>query len=134
MRPGRSARLRERMRAAVDGQAGPELGPKALRLVLRELLFDGEDLPEWQRAAACARPEVDREVFFPPQGWAGDIAVAAAKRVCASCPVRATCLGDALAWEDPNRRHGVIGGLTVDERSRLGGAMRGGGVAGGESA
>jgi hypothetical protein len=116
---GRVARMSGRMRSATRSQAAPELGAKALRLVLRELLFDGEGVSGWRRAAACASPEVDGEVFFPPEGWAADLAVAAAQRVCATCPVRVVCLADALDWEDPNQRHGVLGGLTPAERSRL---------------
>ena len=46
-------------------------------------------------------------------------AVRVARRVCAACPVRAACLLDAMAGEDPARRWGVIGGTTPDERDAL---------------
>jgi WhiB family redox-sensing transcriptional regulator len=121
---GRVSRLSARVRRASGAEASPELGATALRLVLRELLYDGGSVPEWQRAAACAEPDVDRAVFFPPEGWAADLAVAAAKRVCARCPVRDACLAAALAWEDPRQRHGVAGGLAPAERTAL---RRGGG-------
>lgn len=39
-----------------------------------------------------------------------------AKRICAMCPVRAMCLGEALENKEPG---GVWGGLTEDERRAL---------------
>lgn len=116
-RGGRSTRLATRLREVTRTEAAPQLGPKAVRLILRELLFDGEDVPGWRRGAACARPGVDPQVFFPPEGWASDIAEAKAKRICAGCPVRDACLGEALAWENPLSRYGVFGGLTASERT-----------------
>lgn len=116
---GRVSKLATRVRTVAAAQASPELGAKALRLVFRELLHDGSGVPDWQRAAACADTEVDREIFYPPDGWAGDLATTAAKQVCARCPVRAQCLADALAWENPRQRHGVLGGLTAAERAAL---------------
>jgi WhiB family transcriptional regulator, redox-sensing transcriptional regulator len=54
---------------------------------------------------------VDPEVFFPlPSGDPG-----AALRVCASCPVRELCL-DTFG---PLVPHGVVGGLTEDQRRYL---------------
>lgn len=40
----------------------------------------------WMDAAACTRPGVNPDVFFSKNGGA-----AAAKRICARCPVRAEC-------------------------------------------
>jgi WhiB family redox-sensing transcriptional regulator len=68
--------------------------------------------PRWHDRAACARPDVDPEWFFPEKGGAA----APAKRICADCPVKAPCLADALATRD---EHGIRGGLTVRERRRL---------------
>lgn len=71
--------------------------------------------PNWREHAACA--EVDGELFFP----IGDNAEArlqasAAKQVCASCPVRETC----LAWALANRQdQGVWGGMTEEERYQI---------------
>ena len=51
----------------------------------------------WRERAACR--SVDPELFFPA-AEAGPVyaaQVAAAKRVCAGCPVRAACLAEALA-------------------------------------
>jgi WhiB family redox-sensing transcriptional regulator len=45
-----------------------------------------------------------------------------AKSICASCPVRRSCLERALALEeglDANVRSGVVGGLGPDERHAL---------------
>jgi WhiB family redox-sensing transcriptional regulator len=36
--------------------------------------------------------------------------------VCRSCPVRAECLDDCRATEDPANRYGVCAGLTATER------------------
>jgi WhiB family transcriptional regulator, redox-sensing transcriptional regulator len=65
---------------------------------------------DWRTFAACRKE--DPELFFPLPGEAGKIA--AAKRICGSCPVRRACLADALAMEggrSGESRHGVRGGL-----------------------
>lgn len=61
----------------------------------------------WQAAAACASagPDVTR-LFFSDD--IGDIA--AAKRICATCPVIADCLDAALA---NNEQWGVWGGQLI---------------------
>ncbi|MHA6793160.1 WhiB family transcriptional regulator [Pseudonocardia bannensis] len=72
----------------------------------------------WRDAAACG--STDPELFFPLDG--GEDAPAridAAKRICAGCPVRAECLVDVMAWEDPARRWGVVGGTSSEERADL---------------
>lgn len=69
----------------------------------------------WQDAAECTDPEVKRANFFPTSnsGRGGGPGVAEAKRVCADCPVIDLCLAaDDL---DP-LPHGVVAGLTADER------------------
>ena len=70
---------------------------------------------DWRDGAVCR--ETDPELFFPTAtgGHAYNAQVAAAKAVCAACPVRAECLTfalDALAV-------GIAGGLTEAERRRL---------------
>ncbi len=65
---------------------------------------------DWRDLALCA--EVDPELFFPDKGESSR----PAKRVCASCPVRAECLQDAL---DRHEQFGVWGGLTERERRVL---------------
>lgn len=70
----------------------------------------------WRARAACV--DVDPEAFFPV-GEAGPVfvaQVAAAKAVCAGCPVRAECLADALV----GLAYGIAGGLTAEERRGLG--------------
>lgn len=70
--------------------------------------------------AACARPGIDPEVFFPPNGGAAPAVVSTAKTICDSCPVRTQCLdyvsdpepGDAM-WTN----YGIYGGLTAQERT-----------------
>ncbi len=69
----------------------------------------------WRDRAACRR--VDPELFFPAaeSGRAHDAQVAAAKAVCAWCPVVDPCLDDALA-RIPD---GIAGGRTAHERRQL---------------
>jgi WhiB family redox-sensing transcriptional regulator len=68
----------------------------------------------WRDRAACR--SVDPELFFP----VGDdgpalVQIAAAKAVCARCPVVAECLSFALVAVP----EGIAGGLTVEERRGL---------------
>jgi WhiB family redox-sensing transcriptional regulator len=66
--------------------------------------------PEWHDQAACrGRSEVN---FFPYRGES----VTAAKALCATCPVTAQCLADALAHE---WTIGVWGGTSEIQRKRL---------------
>jgi WhiB family redox-sensing transcriptional regulator len=75
---------------------------------------------DWRVDALCARPGTDPEMFFPIETATNAPArIAAAKRVCAACPVAASCLADLMRWEDPARRWGVVGGTTAAERDAL---------------
>lgn len=59
---------------------------------------------EWQEHASCATTEVpDSDIFFSEE--LHDIA--AAKRICAECPVMAECLEGAMTRREP---WGVWGG------------------------
>lgn len=66
--------------------------------------------PEWMDEALCAQS--DPEAWFPEKGDRP----AAAKRVCADCPVRAECLEYAIEHDE---RFGVWGGRTERERREL---------------
>ncbi|NMH95419.1 WhiB family transcriptional regulator, partial [Pseudonocardia bannensis] len=70
---------------------------------------------DWRADALCA--QVDPELFFPAaeRGALYEAQVAAAKGVCAGCPVRVRCLEYALAALSD----GIAGGTTPDERSAL---------------
>lgn len=68
----------------------------------------------WAVRAACQGHD--------PEDWMDDrpgLPTAAARAVCAACPVRAACLAHALAYDEP---WGMWGGLTARERAahRLG--------------
>jgi hypothetical protein len=67
---------------------------------------------DWRHRAACRG--ADPELFFPTAEASPlyERAVAAAKAVCAGCPVRAECLDFAFAALPC----GIAGGLTEDER------------------
>ncbi|ODU04163.1 MAG: hypothetical protein ABS81_11610 [Pseudonocardia sp. SCN 72-86] len=70
---------------------------------------------DWRADALCGR--VDPELFFPTadDDVLFESQVAAAKRVCAGCPVRGRCLDYALtALPD-----GIAGGMTPEERADL---------------
>jgi WhiB family redox-sensing transcriptional regulator len=83
------------------------------------MLVDQFNDPEaWRSHAACVGKV--GIAFYPPMRPEKRSAKAAredrAKAVCASCPVRQTCLDEALAHGE---RFGIWGGLTDTERSRL---------------
>ena len=64
----------------------------------------------WQDEALCA--QTDPEAFFPEKGGS----TREAKKVCASCDVKAECLEYALSNDE---RFGIWGGLSERERRRL---------------
>ena len=66
--------------------------------------------PNWMAKGNC----VDKppSLFFPSDGVGVDVA----RKVCADCPVKATCLEYAL---DNRIDHGVWGGTSERERRRL---------------
>ncbi|MFJ1709522.1 WhiB family transcriptional regulator [Kitasatospora sp. NPDC088346] len=76
-----------------------------------------EESWSWQVRAACRG--LDGNLFFHPSGERGEAhqeREAAAKQVCAGCPVRAECLRHAL---EAREHYGVWGGLAEDERAAL---------------
>lgn len=62
---------------------------------------------------------VDPETFYGPADSQPDGPLYAWERralaVCASCPVRAQCLAEAMTWAVRDQ-HGVIGGMTAGQR------------------
>ena len=73
-------------------------------------LFGLDADSRWQDQALCA--QVDPEIMYPEKG----VSARPAKRICASCPVKAECLSYAL---DHDERFGVWGGTTEHERRLL---------------
>jgi len=68
----------------------------------------------WQTRGACR--DVDPSLFFGPEGEARNkrrFREAAAKAICAYCPVRAACRSFALTTGEP---YGIWGGTTEAER------------------
>jgi WhiB family redox-sensing transcriptional regulator len=87
---------------------------------IRRLPGPNADLWQWQLRGACR--EVDSGLFFHPEGERGPARVAreaAAKAVCARCPVVDPCRRHALAAREP---YGVWGGLSEAERDEAVGA------------
>lgn len=75
------------------------------------------DLWEWQLLGSCR--EADPTLFFHPEGERGPARRnrdAAAKAVCATCPVLRQCREHALTVREP---YGVWGGLTEDDREAI---------------
>lgn len=63
----------------------------------------------WTRYGLCHGKTLE---FFPEKGDS----IAGAKGLCQRCPVRLKCLEYALRT---NQRHGVWGGLSVQERRKI---------------
>jgi WhiB family transcriptional regulator, redox-sensing transcriptional regulator len=71
----------------------------------------------WMEDAACREPGVDPELFFPvSESGPGVRQVAAARAVCARCPVQRECRDWALQAGEPA---GIWGGTTPEERRLL---------------
>ncbi|MDR1355043.1 MAG: WhiB family transcriptional regulator [Propionibacteriaceae bacterium] len=76
--------------------------------IFEEAFYEGVDgVPAWQEFALCS--QTDPEAFFPEKGGS----TREAKRVCAQCDVRASCLEYALVNDE---RFGIWGGLSERER------------------
>lgn len=78
----------------------------------------------WQEQAACAG--VDPELFYLEDNVRGrqkEQKEAAAKAVCATCPVIAECLAYAMS-DRHTMAFGVFGGTTPEERTRLQGRTK----------
>jgi WhiB family transcriptional regulator, redox-sensing transcriptional regulator len=71
---------------------------------------EDEDPLAWQSDSLCA--QTDPEAFFPEKGGS----TREAKRICASCEVKAQCLEYALGNDE---RFGIWGGLSERERRKL---------------
>jgi WhiB family redox-sensing transcriptional regulator len=71
---------------------------------------DEDSALAWQSDALCA--QTDPEAFFPEKGGS----TRDAKKICASCEVRAQCLEYALQNDE---RFGIWGGLSERERRKL---------------
>ena len=65
---------------------------------------------QWRSKAACQG--LDPEIFYPLDDEDTD----EAKAVCATCPVRESCLEHALGYRE---KEGVWGGATERERRRI---------------
>ena len=68
---------------------------------------------------ACTRPGVDANTFFPV-GTSGPalLQIAQAKAICRSCEVLEPCRTEALTRPELHR-HGVVGGMSEDERAAI---------------
>jgi WhiB family redox-sensing transcriptional regulator len=72
---------------------------------------------DWQEHGSCR--SADPTLFFHPQNERGSARRSrdlAAKKVCASCPVRIECADYAVRSREP---YGVWGGLTEEEREAI---------------
>jgi WhiB family transcriptional regulator, redox-sensing transcriptional regulator len=85
----------------------PEM-PAAVREELR-----AEIAPGWGQQAACASRCFDPDSWFAP---ADDERQMVARDVCSTCPVRRSCLAQALVVNEPD---GIWGGFDETERAWL---------------
>lgn len=70
---------------------------------------------DWRTLSECR--DSDPNLFFPVGSTGPAVEqIAAAKKICASCPVSEECLQYAL---ETNQEAGVWGGYAEDERRRL---------------
>lgn len=84
---------------------------------LRRLPGPTADHWNWQLHGACRG--TDTEQFFHPENERGPRRVAreaAAKAICARCPVREACAEYALAAREP---YGIWGGLSESDREAI---------------
>lgn len=81
---------------------------------LADLFTIDEGDTTWMRRGACRRDGQLTYMFFPARG--DHKMIAAAKAVCATCPVQAACLEYALRTAQP----GIWGNTTARERDQLG--------------
>lgn len=68
----------------------------------------------WRDRAACLGKSGD--IFFPTERKFTSKTWAAARALCANCPVREQCLATALAVDVTEDRWGMFGGMTPSER------------------
>jgi hypothetical protein len=70
---------------------------------------------DWRDRAVCV--DEDPDLFFPvvERGMLAVAEIAAAKAICARCPV----LDECRAWARRSLAYGIAGGLTADERRKL---------------
>lgn len=84
---------------------------------IRLLPGPASDYWDWQLRAACRG--ADTEQFFHPENERGPRRLAreaAAKAVCARCPVQRECADYALRTREP---YGIWGGLGENEREEI---------------
>ena len=77
---------------------------------VRQAVAEDDNALAWQSDALCG--QTDPEAFFPEKGGS----TRDAKKICASCEVRAQCLEYALQNDE---RFGIWGGLSERERRKL---------------
>lgn len=115
------AHIKKRLRdlgLGYDGQpADYTRTPPTRKLIVT---WYADDDTAWLQEAACVTGGHHPELWFPRPR---DVeTTAAAKRICAACPVKAKCLDGALKAEGGSAfdsRDGIFGGLTVRERMAL---------------
>jgi hypothetical protein len=123
---GSRARPGHESRTAGSGRIDQLILPEAIVTIAttRTPVMRDADQPvsRWRQRAACQAPGVDPELFFPVGDFGPALPqAAAAKRVCARCPVRASCLAWALRGGEQD---GIWGGTTPGERRRLRARLR----------
>lgn len=105
------------MSRSASSTATPSASPRVPATDVSRLPGSAVHHWDWQLRAACR--ELGSTRFFHPAGERGEDREerdAAAKRVCAGCPVVEACLEHALRTREP---FGVWGGKTEEERQAM---------------
>lgn len=69
----------------------------------------------WYDQAACTKPGVNPDWWFPPRGGSRDRE--RARAICRDCPVRLQCLETAI---EHTEQHGIFGELDLRGRRKWG--------------
>lgn len=115
---GISASHFQRLHAAARGEAAQAAAQTPARRARRAARVEESRLSgRWRDASECLDPSVDSEMFFPHESARHAADVAAAKAVCAVCPVLDQCRKDVLTSPYPPA-YGVFAGMTRNERAK----------------
>lgn len=89
-----------------------------------EVAIERASYPDWQEDAACNSKDVDNSVFFHPENERGAAVVkreAAARAICAACPVRLECMAASVIRRE---KYGFWGASEHEREQALAHAAR----------
>ena len=72
--------------------------------------------PDFDGSQLCNDRTIDKDMFFPPSGGAGNLIAREAKKICMRCSFLNECAEWALHHADP---YGVYGGMNASDRHQI---------------